>query len=387
MANSGGVLVQQGKLLEATVLFRRVIRTGDHLHLFMVQNALYQLGHVYLEWNMLDEAERTLRHADELAQTTRVILFGNRICLGLARLAWARGEVEDAFDEVERAINYAGQAGMVQHARDARALQVRFWLAADQLALARRWADSCELDPYQPPEYERQVEHLTYVRLLIGEERPDLALRILDGIQQVAEETGRHGDLVEILVLRVLAHNADGDQVRALDALEQALVAGREGGYVRTFADEGEALAPLLRRAAARGAYRDYAQQLLTVIEGVAPAPRPDQSGRSEALSEREVEVVRLVAAGLANREIGQRLFISEKTVKKHLSNILGKLGTTNRTQAVDQARRLDLLWASESQPIGSEYALGRMTLHPRFARVRTGFALPGPRSLGCRPG
>ena len=71
--------------------------------------------------------------------------------------------------------------------RNARAQQARFWLASNQLALARRWADSCDLDPYLPPEYERQVEHLTFARLLIQEGRPDLALRILQRIDEQAK--------------------------------------------------------------------------------------------------------------------------------------------------------------------------------------------------------
>jgi LuxR family maltose regulon positive regulatory protein len=105
-------------------------------------------------------------------------------------------------------------------------------------------------------------------------------------------------------------------------------------------------IAPLLRHAATRGAHREYARRLLAAIDGTAaPAvPTTHRPGMVESLSDRELEVLRLVAVGLPNRDIGQRLFISEKTVKTHLSNILGKLETTNRTQAVDQARRLGLL-------------------------------------------
>jgi LuxR family maltose regulon positive regulatory protein len=314
------------------------------VHLFPVQNATFQLGNVYYEWNMLDEAERTLRHADELVETSRAILFGNRVCLGLARLAWAQDEVEDAFDETERALKYAGQTGILQHTRDARAQQARFWLDSNQLALARRWASSCGLDPFLPPEYERQLEHLAFVRLFILEGQPDHALRILDAIQELAQSTGRHGEAVEMAVLRALAHKAAGDNSSALFALDRALALGEPGGYVRAFIDEGEAVAPLLRHVAARGSHREYAQRLLAAIEGSPAAPRPDQAGLFETISERELDVLRLVAAGLPNRVIGERLFISDKTVKKHVSNILGKLGAANRTQAVDQARRLGLI-------------------------------------------
>jgi len=119
---------------------------------------------------------------------------------------------------------------------------------------------------------------------------------------------------------------------------------GEPGGFVRAFADEGAEVVPLLRHATTRGAFRDYAQRLLAAIEGAPAAALPTQGDTIEALSEREVEVLRLVSAGLPNRDIGHHLFITEKTVKKHLSNILGKLQSTNRTQAVDQARRMGWL-------------------------------------------
>jgi len=127
-------------------------------------------------------------------------------------------------------------------------------------------------------------------------------------------------------------------------ALHKSLAIGETGGFVRVFADEGGSVLPLLRHATTRGPFRDYSQRLLTVIEGTAAMPVPVQSDMIEPLSEREVEVLRLVASGLPNRDIGHHLFITEKTVKKHLSNILGKMQSANRTQAVDQARRMGWL-------------------------------------------
>jgi LuxR family maltose regulon positive regulatory protein len=293
---------------------------------------------------LLDDAERHLRRVDTLADRTQSALFRSWTCLGLARLAWAWGDTEVAFDEVERSITYAGQVGHPQWVRNARAHQARYWLAAGQIALARRWAESCELDPYLPPEYERQIEHVTFVRLLIAETQSGLAIKMLDAIGEHAEAQGRAGDLIEIWLLQALAHKRDGDHTAALAALDRALTLGQPAGYIRIFADEGEAVAPLLRHAATRGVHRDYAQRLLATIEGGATVPMPAQAESPDALSEREIEVLRLVSAGLPNRDIGQRLFITEKTVKKHLSNIIGKLQATNRTQAVDQARRLGLI-------------------------------------------
>jgi LuxR family maltose regulon positive regulatory protein len=321
-----------------------VIKTADECQTTLNLNAHARLGQIYREWNLLDDAERHLQHADALANLLNNRVPRSMIHLGLAQVAWARGDTEAAFDEVERAIDYATKLGSLRLKRNAQAQQAQLSLAAGQVALARLWFESANFDPYLPPEYTRQVEHLTFVRLLVAEDRPALALKLLDAVAAHAAAQGRHGDLVEIAVLRALAHKQAGDSTAALAALDQALALGEPGGYVRTFADEGEAFAPLLRHAAARGNRRDYAKRLLAAIEdGPAPAIAP-LAEAAEALSEREVEVLRLVAAGLPNREIGQRLFISEKTVKTHLSNILGKLGATNRTQAVDQARRLNLI-------------------------------------------
>jgi LuxR family maltose regulon positive regulatory protein len=344
MGTSAGVLVQQGKLLEATVLLRRLIKLADEQHSIPYQHALYRLGNIYTEWDMLDEAERLLRHADVLAEQTRTMIWRSAICIELARVAWVWGEFEAAIDEIERAIDYANQIGWLSEVRYSRAQQARFWLASNQVALARRWAESAELDPYLPPEYERQFEHLTFVRLLIAEDQPSIALELLNSIGEQAEAMGRGGDMVEIMVLRALAYKRQGDAAGALEAVDRALALGEPSGYIRVFANEGEAIAPLLRYAQARGTRRDYAQRLLATIEGASAPPLPIQSDASDALSDREIEVLRLVEAGLSNRDIGHRLFISEKTVKKHLSNILGKLQSANRTQAVDQARRQGLL-------------------------------------------
>jgi len=345
MSYSAAVLVQQGKLRESTVLSRQVTRaTGEAPSEIWVQKALLELGLVQFEWDMLDDAHRTLRRADELAETTRALQWRARIRTGLARIAWARGEYEDALDEIEQAISFANQLGTLQEVRSARAQQARFWIASHQVGLARRWSESCELDPYLPPEYERQVEHLTYVRLLILEERWERALEILGTIQSEIEASQRRGELVELHLLKALAYKTAGQIPEALQSLRYALELGEPSGYCRVFVDEGDELAFLLRHATSRGNYREYASRLLAAIEGTATVQQIDQRSTPDALSEREVEVLRLVAAGMANRDIGQRLFISEKTVKTHLSHILGKLEATNRTQAVDQARRLGVI-------------------------------------------
>jgi LuxR family maltose regulon positive regulatory protein len=345
MTYSAGVLVQQGRLLEASMLCRQAARTTSNQSIqIWHQAALLNLGCIYLEWSLLDDAQRALERADQAAEATQALNWRAQIRMVMARVAWAQGRREEALDEMERAIDFANQLGTLQIVRNASAQQARFWLKSNRLALAQRWADSCDLDPYTPPEYERLSEHLTYVRLLLHQERPDLALALLKRIDEHAAASGRHGDRVEILLLTALAYKAAGNAAEAFSSLHGALSMGSKGGYLRTFVDEEENLATLLRHASARIKHRDYVKSIMAEIANAAVVSPLTPLDAPDALSEREVEVLRLVAAGLSNRDIGQQLFISEKTVKTHLSNIMGKLGVVNRTQAVDQGRYLALI-------------------------------------------
>jgi LuxR family transcriptional regulator, maltose regulon positive regulatory protein len=345
MTYSATVLMQHGRLLEASMLYRQVIRAaGDQPKEIWSQAAQYHLGCIYLEWGLLDDARRALERADQEAAMMQTLHWRSQIRVALARVAWARGEREVALDEIEQAVALANQSNTLQLVRDACAQQAHLWLKSNRPALAERWAESCDLDPYMPPEYERQIEHLTYVRLLIHQGRYDLALAILKRIDQHAKETGRHGDRVEISLLTALAHKGSDNTTEAFQALHDALTLGSLGGYLRTFVDEEGNMATLLRHATARITHRDYVKAILAEIGNSAVVAPLTPFDMPDALSEREVEVLRLVAAGLSNRDIGQQLFISEKTVKTHLSNIMGKLSVVNRTQAVDQGRQLGLI-------------------------------------------
>jgi len=345
MTHSAAGLMQQGRLLEASMLCRQAIQSaGDVPREIWQQAAQYQLGCIYLEWGLLDDARRSLDRGDEQAEMMQVLHWRSQIRVALARVSWAQGKREEALDEIEQAVDFANQFGTLQIVRDACAHQARFWMKSNRIALAQRWADSCDLDPYVPSDFERQIEHLTYVRLLMHQGRFDLALTILKRIDQQAEASGRQGDRVEILLLTALAHKGNDNATEAFQALHDALALGSREGYLRTFVDEEENLATLLRHASARITHRDYAKTILAEVANSTVVTPLSHLDMPDALSAREVEVLRLVAAGLSNRDIGQQLFISEKTVKSHLSNIMGKLGVVNRTQAVDQSRQLGLI-------------------------------------------
>ncbi len=218
-----------------------------------------------------------------------------------------------------------------------------------------------------------EFEHLLWARLLIAQKEADAALQLLGRLLQGAEAGGRTGRVIEILALQALAQQALGDSKQALIALRQALSLAEPQGYVRLFVDEGTRMQTLLQMAATRKISPVYIDNLLAAFavqhddpgpaeetktrdRSVATSPSSSALGRSqslsrdeaetpvEALSNRELEVLRLIAAGLTNRQIAQELTIAVSTVKTHVKNIHAKLRVQNRTQAVARARELHLL-------------------------------------------
>ena len=207
--------------------------------------------------------------------------------------------------------------------------------------------------------YLREFEHVTLARVLLArykskrEESPMLeAMSLLERLLQAAEACGRMGSVIEILVLQGLTLEAQGDIPAALVPLERALALAEPEGYVRIFLDEGRPMAQLLSEAATRGIMPDYTGKLLAAFDAegrIDPDDSPPLATLAsqplvEPLSDRELEVLRLIAQGLSNREISERLFLAVITVKGHNRNIFRKLQVRRRTEAVARARELDLL-------------------------------------------
>ena len=175
------------------------------------------------------------------------------------------------------------------------------------------------------------------------------AIELLERLLQAAEAKRRIGSVIEILVLQALAHQAQGNISAALESLERALILAEPEGYLRIFVDEGPSMARLLFEAHAHGINLEYVQRLLAAFPVDEPkqAVKPAVSDLLESLSEREIEVLQLVAEGLTNKEIAAKLFLSQNTVKVHTRNINSKLGVNSRAKAVVKARALGILLAS----------------------------------------
>ena len=271
--------------------------------------------------------------------------FGN-LDAALAQTRQALGDQDGARSTIERAVQVAQSANITRLVLQARAYQARIWLAQGELELARGWAR--DYRRIGATEYVRDFEDCTLARVLLAEGQPGEASALLESLVPPVEANGRRGTLIEILALRALAQQALGEEAAAADGLARALYLAEPEGYIRIFVDMGPAMASLLKQAATRGVAPAYTSQLLAAfgeehLHGVA-SYAPQMQPLVEPLTERELEVLQLLAEELSNAEIGQRLFISLPTVKSHTRNIYGKLGVHSRKQAVAQARALGIL-------------------------------------------
>jgi LuxR family maltose regulon positive regulatory protein len=222
---------------------------------------------------------------------------------------------------------------------DVAAAQVLTLLRQGNLAAAAELAQSHQLP-------------ISQARVHLARGDPPTALAVLEPLRRQAEKKGWADERLEVMVLQAVAHHAHGEKDEAVQLLGDALALAESGGFIRVFVDEGIPMARLLSEAAAHGTMPDYAAKLLAVFEAEEhksadeshPPPAPTDQPLVQPLSQRELEVLQLIAQGLSNREISERLFLALDTVKGHNRRIFGKLQVQRRTEAVAKARSLNIL-------------------------------------------
>ena len=242
------------------------------------------------------------------------------------------------------------------------AWKARVWVSQGRLAAAKAWVAERGLGVEDEIGYLREFEHITMARVLMAQYRLEqdwsallAAHGLLARLREAAETGQRMGSLIEILVLQALVCQAQRDPAAALEPLARALEMAEPQGYVRLFIDEGPPLADLLRVAAQKGIAETYVEQLLGALGGEAGdlevgahAARPAAGTRPvplvEPLSERELEVLRLLGTEMSGPEIADALYIALNTLRTHTKNIYGKLGANSRRGAVRRAEELGLL-------------------------------------------
>ncbi len=221
---------------------------------------------------------------------------------------------------------------------------------AGRLGDAVDWTRERGLSAEDDLSYLREFEHLTLARVLLARYTSDgtahwvqQARGLLERLLQAAEAGERTGSVIEILVVQALAHQAQGAIPAALLPLQRALALAEPEGYVRVFVDEGPPMAVLLQAAARQGIAPDYSRQLLAAL-GPAPAGPPAKQALIEPLSDRELEVLRLLGSDLSGPEIARALMVSLNTLNTHTKNIYAKLAVNNRRAAVRRAGELHLV-------------------------------------------
>ena len=355
------IRMTQGLLREAVRTYERSLELAERQDGSVLRGMadLYVgLSELQCEQGNLDAARQRLLTSKALGDRAVLPELRYRSCIAEARIQEAKGDLDGALgllDQAER--HYVSTP--VCDVRPTAALKVRVWLAQGRLTDALDWARERGLSTDDELTYLREFEHTTLARVLIAryesERREDsihVAMGLLERLLQAAEAGGRLGSAMEILVLQARAYDAQGDTPAALGALERALTLAEPEGYIRLFVDEGRPMAQLLSEAAAHGIVPDYTARLLTIFEAreqrsagecadlAASSSRP----LADPLSQRECEILQLIAQGLSNREIGERLFLALDTVKGHNRNLFAKLLVRRRTEAVARARELGLL-------------------------------------------
>ena len=334
--NLGQLQEADNQLYLAAESYRRSLQLAGDPPQRMACEAHLGLARICYEWNDLEAA---LAHGQQSAQLARQITVDTLAAYGVfvARLKLTQGDVSGAAAALDEAEAYVRRYSFVFRMPDVAAAQVLLLLHQGHLAAAAHLAQTHELP-------------LSQARVYLAQGDTSAALaRLLPWRRQV-EAKGWADERLKVMVLQAVALQAQGKQDQAVHLLCDALTLAKPGGFIRLFVDEGPPMAHLLSEAAALGMMPDYIGKLLAVVEAEAQKrentsslPAPAQP-LIEPLSPRELEVLHLMAAGLSNQEMCERLFLALSTVKGHNRTIFGKLQVQRRTEAVARARTLGLL-------------------------------------------
>jgi LuxR family maltose regulon positive regulatory protein len=333
----GQVQEAQNQLHQSAETYHRVLPLIDVYSPYNASVAYLGLARIYYEWNDLDAAEKFGEKSLQLARQYDQVI--DRLVLSevfLANLKLARGDAAAAMDKILQAEQTSRLKNYTYRLSDIAYTRARIHLFQGNVDEAAQLV-------------RQNVIPLMQARVLIAQGNPSEALAVVEPQRQQAEAKKMAGRLLLVMAVQSVALFAQGEKVHAVQVLTEALALAEPGGYIRLFVDEGDAMAELLSAAAAQGIRPDYVNKLLAVFKGEMKEERPAApvSGTSfliEPLSQRELEILKLIAQGLSNREIGERLFLALDTIKGHNRKIFDKLQVQSRTEAITRARELGLL-------------------------------------------
>jgi len=349
----------QGQLHDAYDLLQKaaqLIHEADGQYLGATGLEEVGIAELLCEWNDLEAALVRIKQGLDFlpwwGKTDDIALAYNT----LSRIHLAYGNWTEAVGAIEKAVQLIQTCSVFSEARSAiQTTQVKMWLVQGDWLAVDRWAATLEnhFSSHDPFRFEDELTHITQARVFIAQKKLDEAIRLLSRLEENAQSDGRMGRLLEIMILKALAMQRMGNTAQADIALTKCLTLAEPEGYLRIFLDEGQPMQMLLAKGLAHagaGPLREYAIHLLSQFDAeqqpiTAAQEKASPAGNLvEPLSQRELDVLRLVAQGLSNHEISERLFMALDTVKGHNRSIFDKLQVQRRTEAVARARELGLL-------------------------------------------
>ncbi len=309
------------------------------------------MGSLLREWNDLPSALQMLNIGIEKIRSGKGVVFLADGYISMARIKQAEGHSSEGVRILEDTSLLFQQHGAVRGTAEVEAHLARLHLMAGTKQSAFHWAQVCDFSADREDFPLKHIQQTTLARVFAAKGKYDEAMIVLSQLLKQAESAGHFGNLIEILILRALFLNAQRREEQAFQAIQQALEMAEPEGYIRIFADEGQAMVTLLNAYLQAGgveksvppAIRQYCGILLTAIG--LPSQEAEEfnialaASDVDALTGREVEVCRLLLYGYSNQEIAKTLFISENTVHSHRKKIYDKLCVHNRRQLIQKMK------------------------------------------------
>jgi LuxR family maltose regulon positive regulatory protein len=353
------IRITQGRLREAMTIYERGLQLATKQGTPVLRGAADMnvgMAELYRERNDLNAAVQSLAKSKELGEFNGLPKNPYRWRVAMARVKETQGDFDDALQLLDEA-EPLFMSDFSPNVRPTTALKARVWIKQGELEKALDWARTQKLSSEEELSYLREFEQITFARILLsqGDDTDSLlndAIGYLERLLKAAEAGGRMGSVIEILILQALAYQMQEDMPAALSSLEHALKLAEPEGYIRMFVDEGIAMEALLREAAAHKIMPDYTGRLLSAFEAerkgigeeTPPFAAPVSGSLIEALSQRELDILRLFKTELSGPEIAQELVIALSTVRTHTKSIYSKLNVNSRRGAVKRAIELGLI-------------------------------------------